>query len=156
MTLQNIEIYTDGSCHTQHCLGAWVAIIFIAGEKIILSGKELNTTHNRMELTAVIKALQHIQKLKMEMPAIKVVTDSQYVIGLKAREKKFSTQNFTAKKGTAISNAFLVKELLALTNTLPVEYVKIKAHQKETTVTNYNIEADKLSRSLVRTVVKEL
>ncbi len=39
-------IYTDGSCHTQHCLGAWVAIIFIACEKTILSGKDFNTTHN--------------------------------------------------------------------------------------------------------------
>ena len=98
MSLQNVEIYTDGSCHTQHCLGAWVAIIFIVGEKIILSGNELNTTHNRMELTAVIKALQYIQQVNPKIPAIKIVTDSQYVTGLQAREKGFSTLNLLQKK----------------------------------------------------------
>lgn len=156
MLLQKIEIYTDGSCHTQQCLGAWVAIVFIAGEKVILSGKELNTTHNRMELTAVIKTFEYIQQSTTKMPVIKVVTDSQYVTGLQARSGKFSTQNFITKKGTPISNADLVMKLLALTNALPVEFVKIKAHQKNTAVINYNIEADKLSRNIVRLAVKEL
>lgn len=156
MPLQKVEIYTDGSCHTQHCQGAWVAIVFIGGEKITLSGKELNTTHNRMELTAVIKALQYIQQLNTKMITIKVVTDSQYVTGLPARAEKFSIQNFITKKGSDISNVDLVKELLLLTNTLPAEFIKIKAHQKKTAVINYNIEADKLSRNLVRQAVKEL
>ena len=57
----NAEIYTDGSCHTQHCIGAWASIVFIGNEKIILSGKEINTTHNRMELLAVINAVEYIQ-----------------------------------------------------------------------------------------------
>jgi len=151
-----VEIYTDGSCHTQHCVGAWVAILFIAGEKVILSGKELNTTHNRMELTAVIKAIEYVQQLNTKIILITVITDSQYVTGLKARQQKFIVQQFTTKKGNAISNACLVKELMVLINTMPIEFVKIKAHQKKTEVLNYNIEADKLSRNIVRQAVKEL
>ncbi len=145
-----VEIYTDGSCHTQHCFGAWVAIIFIAGEKIILSGEELNTTHNRMELTAVIKSLQYLQQLNKKITSITIITDSQYVTGLQEREQKFTEKKIETKKGNAISNVLLVKELLLLTNSMPVKFVKIKAHQKKTAVVNYNIEADKLSRNIVR------
>ena len=151
-----VEIYTDGSCHTQHLIGAWVAIIFIAGEKIILSGEELNTTHNRMELTAVIKSLQYLQQLNKKIILITIVTDSQYVTGLQEREQKFTAQKFETKKGNTISNLLLVKELLVLINCMPVNFVKIKAHQKKTAEVNYNIEADKLSRNIVRRAVKEL
>jgi ribonuclease HI len=109
-----------------------------------------------MELTAVIKALQYIQHLNTKASSIKVITDSQYVTGLKARQENFTKQNFITKKGNAISNTSLVKELLVLINSVPLEFIKIKAHQKKTEVMNYNIEADKLSRKLVRVALKEL
>lgn len=151
-----VEIYTDGSCHTQHFIGAWVAIVFIAGEKIILSGEKLNTTHNQMELTAVIKSLQYLQQLSKKIISITIITDSQYVTGLQERAKKFAAQKFETKKGNAISNVLLVKELLLLSSSMPVNFVKIKAHQKKTAEVNYNMEADKLSRNIVRQAVKEL
>lgn len=150
-----IQVYTDGSCHTQLCIGAWAALIFIGDVKIILSGIENNTTHNRMELMAVIKAVEHIRQNE-QAALITVVTDSQYVTGLQARQQKFIANNFTSKKGNQISNADLVKELLALLDKVPVTLQKIKAHQKITVEENYNIEADKLSRSLVRQAVKGL
>ena len=34
--LINAEVYTDGSCHTQHCIGAWASILFIGNDKITL------------------------------------------------------------------------------------------------------------------------
>ena len=55
------EIYTDGSCHTQHKIGTWVAIILMDTEKKILSGTVKDTTHNRMELMAVVKAIEYIK-----------------------------------------------------------------------------------------------
>ena len=66
MPIDLVEIYTDGSCHTQFLIGAWAAIIFISGEKIILSGIENYTTHNRMELMAVIKALEFIRAAQLQ------------------------------------------------------------------------------------------
>ena len=156
MLPQSINIYTDGSCHTQLCAGAWVSIIFINEIKIILSGTELQTTHNRMELLAVIKALKYIQNKTQNLDLITVITDSQYVTGLQAREAKFIEQQYTTKKGNAISNADLVRSLLGLINMLPVTFIKIKAHQKKTEVANYNIEADILSRNMVRSIVKTL
>ena len=156
MLAPSINIYTDGSCHTQQCAGAWVSIIFINEEKTILSGTALQTTHNRMELLAVIEALKYIQNNCTNPTLITVITDSQYVIGLQAREAKFIEQQYTTKKGTAIGNADLVKTLLGYINILPVVFIKIKAHLKKTDVANYNIEADILSRNLVRNMVKTL
>lgn len=149
-------IYTDGSCHTQHCLGAWVAIIFRACEKTILSGKDFNTTHNRMELTAVIKALQYINQCGKTLQSITVITDSQYVTGLQAREQKFTDRHFLTKKGNTVRNEDLVKQLLLLIKSMPVELIKIKAHQQKTADINYNIEADILCRNILRQAVNEL
>ena len=154
MLTQSINIYTDGSCHTQLCTGAWVSIIFINEEKIILSGTALQTTHNRMELLAIIEALKYVQNNYTNSNLITVITDSQYVTGLQAREAKFTDQQYTTKKGNEISNVDLVKTLLKLINILPVTFIKIKAHQKKSAVVNHNIEADILSRNMVRNMVK--
>ncbi|MBC7626809.1 MAG: hypothetical protein H7254_05940 [Ferruginibacter sp.] len=115
----------------------------------------MKTTHNRMELLAVINALEYIEN-KCTNPIITLVTDSQYVTGLQKREAKFIAQNYTTKKGTTISNADLVKTLLKLLHNLQPTLVKIKAHQNKTDVVNYNIEADILSRNMVRQMVKIL
>jgi len=151
-----IEIYTDGSCHTQFLIGAWVAIIFVDGEKIILSGVENNTTHNRMEIIAVNNALHYIEQQNKIIANIKVVTDSQYVVGLQDREQKFTANNYLTKKGNEISNADVIKIFLNYCTGLNVQFIKIKAHQKPITTINYNIDADKLSRNLVRQAVKNI
>jgi ribonuclease HI len=147
------EIFTDGSCHTQKCIGAWAAVIFVNGNKTVLSGTEANTTHNRMEIKAVIASIVFIQQNLKEVTHLKIISDSQYVIGLVSREKKFIANDFKTNAGDDIRNIDLVKELLKLLKEIQVEFVKIKAHQKETDVVNYNIEVDKLSRQLVREAV---
>ena len=150
MILKSITIYTDGSCHTQLKIGAWAAVILVDGKKKILTGKAENTTHNRMELTAVIDALMYVQNNYGVTREIKIISDSQYVIGLTAREQKLSANDFITKKGKPVQNADLVKQLLFLLNTMNVNLEKIKAHQQKTGVDDYNIEVDKLSRKLVR------
>ena len=150
------EIYTDGSCHTQLRVGAWAALLLINGRKIVLSGRENDTTHNRMEILAVINSLKHVQQNFKSVSEVKIVSDSQYVIGLVGRQSKFTASDFTTKAGKDIRNVDLVKELLILLSLTSVQFVKIKAHQKATEIVNYNIEVDKLSRQLVREAVKEL
>ncbi len=147
----SVEIYTDGSCHTQQCVGAWVAILLSENKKIVLSGKETDTTHNRMELKAVIKALEYVRANYINITSITVVSDSQYVVGLYSRKEKLVKQNFNTKAGAEIRNADLVKEFLLLGDN--VRFVKIKAHQKKASEINYNIEADVLVRKLMREIV---
>ena len=105
------DVYTDGSCHTQLKIGSWVAIIFIGNEKIILTEKENNTTHNRMELTAAIKAIEYIKKLHKRVTVINIITDSQYAVGLAGRKEKLSTKGFKNKKRNRYSKCRTCKRI---------------------------------------------
>ncbi len=70
-----MTIYTDGACRGNPGPGGWAALLELDGHEKELSGAEALTTNNRMELTAVIAALQ---ALKRQVEA-RVYTDSQYV-----------------------------------------------------------------------------
>jgi ribonuclease HI len=73
--LSTVTIYTDGACRGNPGPGGWGAVLSVNGHEKELSGGELQTTNNRMELTAVIEALL---ALKRGVVAA-VYTDSQYV-----------------------------------------------------------------------------
>lgn len=149
------KVYTDGSCHTQLRKGAWVAILLTGDEKKVLTGTDINTTNNRMELTAVIKAIEYVLANYPGIVTLSVLSDSQYVTNLPARQEKLAALGFNTKKGHELQNADLVKILFSYLPSLTIEFVKIKAHQKLNGVSDYNVEADKLSRKLVRDMVKE-
>jgi ribonuclease HI len=70
-----VEIYTDGACRGNPGPGGWAALLMYDGREKELAGAEALTTNNRMELTAVIRALE---ALKRPVTA-KVFTDSEYV-----------------------------------------------------------------------------
>jgi ribonuclease HI len=70
-----IEIYTDGACRGNPGPGGWGALLMMGEHERELSGAEALTTNNRMELTAVIRALE---ALKRPVTA-RIYTDSQYV-----------------------------------------------------------------------------
>ncbi len=150
-----IEVYTDGSCYNGRHVGSWVAILFIEGGKIVLSDLETDATNHRMELTAVIKAIEYVRDKHPTATTVKIISDSQYVIGLARRKTKFLFTDFKTKKGNEIRNIDLVKKLLELHEVIDVEYVKIKAHQQPTNETNYNIEADILARKILRDYFKD-
>jgi ribonuclease HI len=153
--ISNAEIYTDGSCHTQIKIGAWAAIVLIGEDKQVISGTAIDTTHNAMELTAVIRSIEHVTSQHPGITNIHIITDSQYVIGLTDRYEKLIATGFTSKKGKQLPNTGLVKQLLQHTQSANIQFTKIKAHQKANELTNYNIEVDKLSRKMVREAVNE-
>jgi ribonuclease HI len=70
-----IEIYTDGACRGNPGPGGWAALLRIGDHEREISGAEALTTNNRMELTAVIRALE---ALKRPVEA-RLYTDSEYV-----------------------------------------------------------------------------
>ena len=57
-----IEIYTDGSCLGNPGPGGWGAVIIIDGKEEHISGGDSDTTNNRMEMKAIIKALEWLRK----------------------------------------------------------------------------------------------
>ena len=145
-----IEVYTDGSCNPQYKIGGWAALFFIKSEKVVLQGSAIETTHNRMELTAVIKSIEYVLKEIPEFKSIKIYTDSQYVERIPFRAEKLVSKDFTTKKGSSIQNVDLIQKLIDLIHSTRIEFIKVKAHQKASKITNYNREVDKLSRKIVR------
>lgn len=150
MERTEIEIYTDGSCHTQSLFGAWAALIFTNGKKQILKGTETGTTHNRMELMAVIKAIEMLDAMGLKDEPLNIYSDSQYVINLRGRKEKLESKNFISNKGTPIQNSDLVQTLLAQISSHTINFVKVKAHLKPDGTDNFNREVDKIVRNLVR------
>ncbi len=73
--MKKIKIYTDGACSGNPGPGGWGAVLIYKSHKKEISGSEINTTNNRMELTALIKALEALK----EKCEIEIFTDSKYV-----------------------------------------------------------------------------
>lgn len=79
-----IDIYTDGATSgngTKNARGGWAYVFYLdSGEQIKDYGGELNTTNNRMELTAVIKAIQAARAFCGEKIDLHIISDSAYII----------------------------------------------------------------------------
>jgi len=118
-----IEIYTDGSCIGNPGPGGWGALIFHNGEEVELSGGEgEETTNNRMEMMAIIKALEWVRgesKLSnedLQKYKIKVYSDSNLII---------QTLNKDWKKK---ANTDLWAEIDRLRAWLDIDWNWVKAH----------------------------
>ena len=73
--MKHVDIFTDGACKRNPGPGGWAAILRFGEHEKEISGGDINTTNNRMEITAVIMAL----KLLKEPCEITLYSDSQYV-----------------------------------------------------------------------------
>ena len=108
-----------------------------------------------MELLAVINAIEYVYGHYSAQTELHVFSDSQYVTDLPGRKEKLQATGFLVKKRTPIQHAELVKKLLLLLVQFPVSLTKIPSHQKNNG-SDYNREADILSRQLVRSAIKKL
>ena len=124
--MKTVTIYTDGACSGNPGPGGWGAILEYMGHEKELSGGEQNTTNNRMELTAVIRALQALK----EPCTVELYSDSKYVID--ALQKGWATGWrkrgwIKADKKPAL-NPDLWDELLNLLTVHEVEITWVKGH----------------------------
>ena len=76
MKSEVIDIFTDGACSGNPGPGGWAAILRVGGHERELSGGEVQTTNNRMELLAVIHALKALKRRS----SVRLHTDSRYVM----------------------------------------------------------------------------
>lgn len=143
-----IEIYTDGSSHTQKLIGAWAAIIYYNKTKIIIKQVVVNTNHNRMEMQAVIQAIKFVDTNYSTNIPIIINSDSQYVVNLVDRKEKLKKNEFITKKGNPVKNLDLVITLIDQIETHEITFNKIKAHVKDGDIKNR--EVDLLVRKLMR------
>ena len=73
--MKPVVIYTDGACRGNPGPGGWGALLIYRDRERMLKGGEAQTTNNRMELTAAIRALDALR----DPCAVKLYTDSTYV-----------------------------------------------------------------------------
>ena len=120
-----IKIYTDGSCLNNPGNGGWAAIINNNGDIVKISGYEKETTNNKMELMATIKALQKISKDDQ----IEIYTDSKYVkLGITEWIHKWKQNNWQTSKKEPVKNKDLWIQLFDLTSSFKINWIWVKAH----------------------------
>jgi ribonuclease HI len=120
-----VTIYTDGACRGNPGVGGWGASLEYKGNTKEIFGGEPLTTNNRMELMAVIKALQALTR---RCP-IKVHTDSAYVLnGITTWIESWKKSGWKTSTKKPVKNVDLWQELDRLNQYYHVEYVKVKGH----------------------------
>lgn len=124
--MKNIEIYTDGACSGNPGLGGWACVLLYNGNEKRLSGGEKQTTNNRMELMAVIKALEALNQ-----PCnVDLYSDSAYVVNAFLQDwiSSWVLNNWKTKSKDPVKNVELWQKLIALTHTHDVTWHKVKGH----------------------------
>ncbi|CEA06446.1 ribonuclease H [Pseudomonas saudimassiliensis] len=120
-----IEIFTDGACKGNPGPGGWGVLLRLGEHQKTLFGGELNTTNNRMELTAAIRGLEALKK-----PArVILTTDSEYVMkGIREWMPNWKKRGWKTASRQPVKNADLWQELDALVNQHQVEWRWVKGH----------------------------
>ena len=120
-----VDIYTDGACRGNPGPGGWAALLSYDGHEKELAGAEAQTTNNRMELTAVIRALQ---ALKRRVP-VRIYTDSEYVRrGITEWIGGWKRRGWVTAEKKPVKNQDLWQELDALAAANTVEWHWVKGH----------------------------
>ena len=143
-----IFLYTDGACLGNPGAGGWACILCYEEHKKILSGCEIDTTNNRMELTAVIMGLSALKR-----PVdITVVTDSKYVMnGITKWIANWKRKHWKTAANKNVKNKDLWLSLDALCSKHRVSWEWIKGHSGHTE----NEECDQISQAEARKIQKE-
>jgi ribonuclease HI len=120
-----VLVYTDGACRGNPGPGGWGVILRLGGHERELWGGERDTTNNRMELTAAIRALAALKR----PVAVTVFTDSQYVLkGISEWITGWKRNGWKTSGRQPVKNADLWQELDQLASAHRVEWVWVKGH----------------------------
>ncbi|MDD4600147.1 Ribonuclease H [bioreactor metagenome] len=124
--MAEVHIYTDGACSGNPGPGGWGAVLIYKGVEKEISGFEKDTTNNRMELTAVIKALEGL-KFPCE---VTIYTDSAYVCKAFTEGwiNNWMAKGWVTSKRTPVENKELWQSLIKLVDMHQVKWVKVKGH----------------------------
>ena len=122
---QTVEMYTDGACRGNPGKGGWGALLRYGDVEQPLYGGESMPTNNRMELTAVIKGLEALNKPCQ----VKVTTDSKYVLtGITEWMPNWKKRNWRTANKKPVLNVDLWKKLDELVASHNVDWDWVKGH----------------------------
>ena len=146
--LKQIIIYTDGSCLYNPGPGGWACVLIYNGIEKRLAGAEHNTTNNRMEITAVIKALEALK----EKCECYIHSDSNYVINTFNNNwlQDWKNKNWKNSQKKDVLNRDLWETLSNLVDYHVVHFIKVKGHSDD----EYNNICDKMARDCASKLIK--
>lgn len=140
--MKHVVIYTDGACRGNPGPGGWGALLRFGDAEKELSGSEKQTTNNRMELMAAIKALQ-----ELKTPCkVDLYTDSQYVQkGISEWIHGWKKRGWKKADKKPVMNADLWQELDKLAAAHQIKWHWVKGHSGHTE----NDRVDKLATDAI-------
>lgn len=144
--MKEVTIYTDGACSGNPGPGGWGAILMYEGHMKEISGAEPDTTNNRMELLAVIRALE-----MLKYPCrVTCYSDSAYLVNCfhKKWYVNWQRNGWKNSKGQPVENQDLWQRLLQLMEIHEVKYVKVKGHSDN----EWNNRCDELARQAIQSL----
>lgn len=124
--MKKVDIFTDGACSGNPGPGGWGAILRFNGQEKELSGGEASTTNNRMEISAVINALNALK----EPCEVNLYSDSQYVCNAitKGWAKRWRENNWMRNKKEKALNPELWEKVLELCDVHKVTVHWVRGH----------------------------
>jgi ribonuclease HI len=133
-----VAIYTDGACKGNPGRGGWGALLIAGDREKELCGGESMTTNNRMELTAVIRALEALKRPS----EVDLYTDSQYVkTGIESWIHGWKRNGWKTADRKPVKNTELWRELDELAAKHTIRWHWVKGHAD----TPGNVRADELA-----------
>ncbi len=125
MSAEAVEVYADGACRGNPGPGGWGVLLREGGRERELHGGEAATTNNRMELTAVIRALEALAP----GARVRVYTDSQYVQkGISAWIHDWKRRGWRTADRKPVKNVDLWMRLDEVARTHAVEWHWVRGH----------------------------
>ncbi|MBR7186598.1 MAG: ribonuclease HI [Clostridia bacterium] len=141
--MKQVTLYTDGACSGNPGAGGWGCVLLYGAHRLELSGGEVETTNNRMELFAVIAGLE-----RLKYPCrVDVYSDSAYTVRAFEEGWVYEWEKSAWKKADKkpVLNVDLWQRLLALTRTHAVTFHKVKGHADN----ELNNRCDELARAAI-------
>jgi len=141
--MKEVDIYTDGACSGNPGPGGWGSVLLFKGRRRELSGGEAETTNNRMEMMAVIAALEALKR-PCEMT---IHTDSVYVMkGVTEWLPQWKRRNWLTASKKPVKNVELWQRLEELIEPHEVKWRWVKGHSG----VPENERADELARQAIK------
>lgn len=136
---KNVTIYTDGACSGNPGPGGYGAILIYNGIEKEVSGGEVSTTNNKMEILAVLRALE----LLKEPCNVTIYSDSAYVVNTIEKGWLYSWKknNWIKSDKKQVKNIELWEEMLKFLEIHNIKFVKVKGHSDN----EYNNRCDKMA-----------
>jgi len=141
---KKVQIYTDGACSGNPGPGDWGSILIYGDSEKDLSGFEANTTNQRMELFAALKAFEALK----EPCLVELYSDSAYLINAFRQRwfDRWENNGWLNSQKKPVENQDLWRGLLEQSRKHQVSWIKVKGHADNV----YNNRCDALARAAIR------